>query len=192
MVGLVSSAMAPPAPAAVAPSSPVAAAAPGPTANPPVLKNPLLAQIEQGIEAKIKPESSGMYHSIVVASMKLAFDATTHASLVKGLQSSPDIIKNVSLVCAGIIGTVFHESKQDINKFLPAAVPAALTLMCQILDYAEQSKLVQLTPDNVAQCSTSTGSAVLRKFGIDKNQVNQAVAAGKNPPASAAPTSAGV
>ncbi len=176
MVGLVSSATAPAAPAPAEQSG-----------GQPQVTNPLLAQIEQGVESKIKPESAQMYHGIVAASMKLAFDPSTHSNLQKGLSSSPDMVKNISLICAGIVGTVYEQTKQDINKFLPVAVPAALTLMCNIMSYAEQSQMIQLNPDNVAQCASSTSSAVLNKFGINKDKVAQVVKAGQNTNAATPP-----
>lgn len=180
MAGLVSSAVAQPTAAISSATAAAPVTAPSAPATASTLSNPVLAQVEQGIESKVTPAVSQMYHSIVMASMKLAFDPSTHGSLIQGLKSSPDVSKNVSLICAGIIGTVFHQTKQDINKFLPGAMPASVTLMCQILNYAEKSGMIQVTPDVVAQCATATSSAVLRKFGVDKGKVAQVVAAGKS------------
>lgn len=170
MPGLISGATAP----APAPQAPAAAANPGNK-----LSNPLLQQVEDGIEAKVSPQSRQMYLSIVVASMKLAFDAKTHPLLVKGLQSTPDMPKNVALICAGMLGMVYKESKQKPEAFVPGAMLAAITLMCQILQFAEQSKMIQITPEVVSHCTAMTTQAVLTKFGIDKSQVKQAVDAGK-------------
>lgn len=182
MAGLISGAMTPSAP--VAPQAP---AAPQPqqgqnvpTANPGAhLQNPLLQQVETAIEAKVSPQSKQIYLSIVVATMKLAFDAKMHPMLVKGLKSSPDIVKNVSLICAGMVGMVYKESKQKPEVFVPGAVLASITLMCQILQFAEQSHMIELTPDVVSHCTAATTQAVLTKFGIDKDKVRQAVDAGK-------------
>lgn len=170
MAGLISGAMAPTA-------ATTQAASPAPAGAPPL--NPILQKVESGIEAKVSPQSKKMYMSIVVASMKLAFDAKTHPLLIKGLQSSPDMVKNVSLICAGMIGTVQSESKQDANAFVPAAVLASITLMCQILQFAEQAGMLQVTDDLAARCSAATTSAVLAKFGVDKAKVQQAVDSGK-------------
>lgn len=178
MAGLISGAMAP-TPAA-APVAPPAAPPAVPTANPgSKLSNPLLQQVESGIETKVPPQSKQMYLSIVVATMKLAFDAKTHPLLIKGLKSSPDMVKNISLICAGMVGMVYKESKQKPEAFIPGAVLAAMTLMCQILQFAEQSRMIEITPEVVADCTAATTEAVLAKFGIDKSKVKQAVDAGK-------------
>lgn len=171
MAGLISGATAPTPPAA----APAAGANPGSK-----LKNPLLQQVEDGIEAKVTPQTKQMYLSIVVATMKLAFDAKTHPRLVQGLKYSPDMTKNISMICAGMIGTVFSESKQKPEVFVPGAMLAAMTLMCQILQFAEQSRMIEITPEVVADCTAATTQAVLAKFGIDKAKMKQAVDAGKS------------
>jgi hypothetical protein len=175
MAGLIAGATAPtPAAAPVAPAAAPTGANPGSK-----LKNPLLQQVESGIEAKVSPQTKQMYLSIVVATMKLAFDAKTHPLLIKGLKSSPDMTKNIALICAGMIGMVYKESKQKPEAFVPGAVLAAMTLMCQILQFAEQSRMIEITPEVVADCTAATTEAVLAKFGIDKGKVKQAVDAGK-------------
>lgn len=182
MAGLIAGAMpqaaAPAAPAA--PMAPAATAPAAPMANPGAhLQNPILQQVESAVESKVSPQSKGMYLSIVTAAMKLAFDAKTHPQLLKGLQSSPDMVKNVSLICAGMVGIIYQQAKQQPEVFVPASVLASITLMCQILQFAEQSKMLQLTPDVVAHCAAATTNAVLAKFGIDKAKVHEAVSAGK-------------
>lgn len=139
------------------------------------LKDQTLNQIETGVEAKIPQQYQKMYQSIIVSAMDLAFNQKTHGQMMKGLQSSPDIYKNVSLICAGMLGTIYEQVKPDPNQFLPAAVPASINLMCQLLDFAQQAGMVKITPDQVAKCTNDTAQAVLRKFGVDGAKVRQAV-----------------
>lgn len=190
MAGLVSNAtQAPTDPAAAAAPQSAPAAAPSGAApavpqgveNPGSnLQNPSLNQIETGVEQKISPQYQQMYKSIILAAMDLAFSEKTHGQLLKGLQSSPDIAKNVSLIVAGMIGIIFQQAKQDPNVFVPAAMPAAIVIMCQILDFAEQSGMTKLTPEMIAQCTNLTSQAVLRKFGIDGKKLGAAVQAKGN------------
>ena len=101
MAGLVSNAMQQPA-APAQPQAAVGGAAPampqGVEQSGSKLANPALNQIETGVEAKIDQKDLQMYQSIVVACMDLAYGQKTHSLMLKGLQSSPDIYKNVSLV----------------------------------------------------------------------------------------------
>lgn len=190
MAGLVSTAMQPQAAQAAPVAQPQggAMAAPAAGAAAPAmpkgvenqgsnLQNQTLNQIEVGVEQKIGPEYQEMYKGIILAAMDLSFSEKTHAKLLQGLQSSPDITKNVSLIVAGMIGIIFDQSKQDPNKFVPAAMPASIVIMCQILEFAEQSGMVKLTPEMIAQCTNVTSQAVLKKFGIDGAKLRQAVEA---------------
>lgn len=190
MAGLVSTAMQPtpgqPAPAAQAGADPAASGAAAPAVPKGVenpgsnLQNPTLNQIETGVEQKIGPEYQDMYKSIILAAMDLAFSEKTHAQLLKGLQSSPDIAKNVSLIVAGMIGIIFQQSKKTADEFVPAAMPASIVIMCQVLEFAEQSGMTKLTPEMIAQCTNLTSQAVLRKFGIDGKKLGAAVQAKGN------------
>jgi len=186
MAGLVSSAMQPAAAPMAAPANAAAPTQSAPGGAAPAmpqgveqqgskLANPALNQIETGVEAKIAQKDLQMYQSIVVACMDLAYGQKTHQLMLKGLQSSPDIYKNVSLVCAGMIGMVFEQVKPDVNAFLPAAVPASVNLMCQLLEFAEKAGMIQLDDDGIAKCTDATVQAVLRKFGVDGGDIKQAV-----------------
>lgn len=143
------------------------------------LQNKILVQIEAGIDANITPRFREMYLLIVSSVNNMAFGQKTHPRLIEGLKFSPDISKNVSLICTGMVAVIYQESKPDTEVFLPAVVPASITLMCQILQFAEKSHMIELTPDVVAGCALATTNAVLAKFGIDKDKVRQAVDAGK-------------
>lgn len=174
------------APAAPAGQFPTGAEQPGST-----LKNPILNQIETEVEATLKPEQQRMYQGIMVAGMKLAFDPKTHPKLLEGLKSSPDMGKNISLVCVGIISMIFDQTKPDVNEFLPAAVPAVINLMCQIMEFAEGAGLVEVTPELTAAASSAAVKGLFKKAGIDDNMVKQAIEQGKQKqPGAAAPMGA--
>ena len=151
------------------------------------LKDSTLNQIETGVEKAIQPQYQQMYESNMVAAMDLAFNPKTHAQMVNGLKSNPDPYKSIPLVVAGMMGVIYEQAKPDPNVFLPSAIPASINLMCQLLNFAEQSGLTQIDPKKVADCTDATSQAVLRKFGIDGSKVRAAVsgdagAAPGNPP----------
>lgn len=183
-MGLISSGMTPQAapqaepqvePQAAAPAGnfPTGAENPGST-----LKNPILNEIETNLEQGIKPEHLRVYKGIMIAGMKLAF-GETHAKLLEGLKSSPDMSKNISLVSVGIVGMIFEQTKPDVNEFLPAAVPAVVNLMCQIMEFAESTGMIQVTPELAAECASGAVKALFRKAGIDDKMVKEAIESGK-------------
>lgn len=205
MAGLVSGAMAPQqaapmeeAPAAAAPQEAQGAApaddyqAPAGVEQPgSQLKNPELNKIETGVEEKLASENRKMYMSIVLAAMQLGFSKQSHDKLVQGLNASPDVLKNISLICAGMMGMIFQQVQPDPNQFLPSAIPASVTMMCQVMEYAEQTGMAKFDSAAIAKCTAMTTEAVLAKFGVNKAKIQEAAAAqGGQPPAQGAPAAA--
>lgn len=135
--------------------------------------NPLLTKIEQGIEAKIKPENKQAYTRIVIAGMKVMFDEKTHQMMSDQLKSSNDIVKNVAEGIAGLMMLLYKESKEKMP--MVAAIPASIVLMAKALDFAEKTMSVQITPDMLAKVTQATSEAVLLKFGITPEMVQDAV-----------------
>lgn len=142
------------------------------------LDDPLLKQAETSIEQAVPAEHRTMYESIVVAGMNVMFSPQTTHLMEQQLSMGGDLATNVSDGVAKLIMIVFNESKQDPNAFAPAAVLAAVTLLCQALDYAEQAHDAQVTPEMLAQATKMTQMKVLKSFGVTEDQVNQVAAAG--------------
>ncbi len=143
------------------------------------LNDPMLKQIEDGIEQAVPPEMKSMYQSIVVAGMNVMFSKETSNLMDQQLAVSDDVVANVSDGIAKLMMIIYNEAKQPADKFVPAAGLASLTLMCQFLDYAEQAKGVKLDETMIADCTKATTQKVLEKFGIKQDQVNQVIAAGQ-------------
>jgi hypothetical protein len=171
------------------------------TAGAPELQDPILKQIEDGIEAKVKPELKQLYQSIVTAAMSIMFGKETHALMQKRLASDPDITKAVSSAVADLIAGIYNKigarlPPDDKQKFLPAAALASVTLMCQMLDYAEKTGGAQVSEDMAGKCAQMTTSAVLQKFGVGPDKVQKAVqmaqAQQAGAPGGAAPPAQGV
>ncbi len=195
MAGLLNSqSMQPGAGAQPAPTSQGQLQQPGAQAGAPdkQLDDPLLIQTEQAIEQSVPPEHRQMFDSIVLAGMNVMFSKETSSLMEQQLDEGGDLASNVSDGVAKLIMIVFNESKQDINSFMPASVLAAVVLMCQALDYAEQTRGAQVTPEVVAMCTKQTQLKVLKTFGVSEEQVNQVAAAGMQQMGGAAQPQPGV
>lgn len=136
------------------------------------LDSPILKQIEAGIEAKVPPELRKAYLQAVVAGMELMFNEKTSKFIDERLQESDDIVGNVSKGIADLMILLYNESKQTME--IPAAMLAALTLMCQALDYAEQKFGTKITSEIAAACAKATTLATMQKFGITPDKLQQA------------------
>lgn len=143
------------------------------------LSDPILQQVEQGVEQSVPPEYQQMYQSIVLAGMNVMFSKDTAGLVDQQLQASDDVVKNVSDGVAKLIMIVFNEAKQPPEKFIPAAGMASISLMCQALDYSEQTQGVKVDETMVADCTKATTQKVLQSFGITPDQVNQVISAGQ-------------
>jgi len=177
------------------------------SAGMPKLQDPVLQQIETGIEAKVRPELKMLYQSIVTAAMSIMFGQATHGLMQKRLASDPDVTKAVSSAVADLIAGIYNKigpklPPQDKKNFLPAAALASVSLMCMMLDYSEKTSGARITDDMAAKCTQMTTSALLAKFGVGPDKVQKAMqlaqqkAAGGVPAApamaaAASPTGAG-
>lgn len=179
------------------PSTTKAAKASGAAPKAPALSDPILKQIEAGVESRVPPQLSSMYKSIVVAGMAVMFSKKTHNLMQKRLQSSNDIVGNVSTGISNLIAGISNEVIPKMPApakaaFIPAAVLASTTLMCQMLNYWEKTGGQTVTPQIAEGCVQATTRAVLQKFGIGQQQIQQAVQQGKqrggSQQANAAPT----
>lgn len=154
------------------------------------LNDPILKQIEQGIEEKIPPEMKDAYLSIVVSGMQVMFSKETSKLLEQSLSMSGDTVSNIATGISKLMILIYNEAAKT-EKTDPAtgkktggmdvrmAVPGALTLMCQALDYWESTKGGEVTPELAAACTKQTTMMTLKAFGITEDQVGKTIAAGQ-------------
>lgn len=143
------------------------------------LDDPILKQIETGIAQQVPADVKKMYDSIVLAGMKVMFSKETSDLMEQQLSASDDVVTNVSDGVAKLIMIVYNQSGQQVDQFAPAAGLAAITLMCQALDYWEQAMGGEVTEELAAQATQATMQKVLESFGITQDQVGQVIAAGE-------------
>ena len=135
--------------------------------------NPLIKQAMDAVVAKaVPPDQKEAYQRIVTAGMKLAFDKTTHDSIIKGLDESKDPIKDVAVGTVGILLIMEKESKGTMP--IPPMVPAGMTLVLHGLDYIEQTKGIKIDKaeiDNATQLFIETLSP---KIGLTPEVMKKA------------------
>ena len=162
------------APAAPMQTQPATAAPVQASANSmPSSSDPILKQIQDGIDAKVAPNLKRDYLAVIVAGMKIITDPKASARIVQKLRTTQNLPQDVSQGVANIMAVIANSSNGNIN--VPAAMPASIVLMCQVLDLAEKTAGLQLTPDLAAQCTKATADAVLEKFGATDQKVHAVV-----------------
>lgn len=141
------------------------------------LQDPILQQIEQGVEQAVPPDMKQGYNNIVNAGMAVMFSKGTSAMMDDQLQASPDIVANVSDGISKLMVMLYNESKGQMQ--IEAVGLAAVTLMAQALDYWEKSGGGQVTEEIVNEATKQTMTKTLEKFGITGDQLKQVIAAGQ-------------
>lgn len=160
---------------------------PSPQSSP--IQDPLLQQIVTSARAKCPPNLKTGYQQVMAASNKVLFSPETSQGVIKRLHMPGSLITNVSAGVANLMALLSNESKGAMS--FPAACLACVEVMAEVLDVAEKTMRVKVTPDIIAACTHATTTAVLEKFGVTQDKIDQAIQAGKAgkaQPAAAAPT----
>lgn len=141
------------------------------------VRDPLLRQTVANVERSLNPRTRASYDSTVAAGMTLIwsekFDAQRE-ELLNTIQGPDDIPAKVAKGIVKVISMIQNEvsSKQPI----PAAVPAAIVLMAQVLEYIEKKSRQDVTPEMIAQTTHLITQGIFSLFGI----TNETVEALKN------------
>ena len=159
------------------------------------IANVMLEQARQGFIDDVPPEKKQEYDSFVTAGMRVMLDPKTSKFMSDRLaRSNGDIVAAVSTGMADLMVMLYHQSKQALTADM--AIRVAFNLMTHALEIAEQSGDAQISKEVLEQCTQSTASAVAQKFGITKEQIDEAIAkaeqGGDQPPQHAVPQVQGV
>lgn len=126
--------------------------------------NPLLQKTEQSIEAKINPKDKPAYQRIVLAGMKIAFDQSTHSSLVQGLAQSQDPVHDVAI---GVVGLLLIMNKQAKGTMpVPPMILAGMTLVLHGLDFLQQAKGMNIGPNEIDTATKLYVQTISPKVGL--------------------------
>lgn len=146
----------------------------------------ILTEIQRGVEEKVSPQIRKSYMALTVTGMKIMFSESTGKRIMQKLQSSKDIVSDVSQGVANILAMVFNDVSQRMpqdqkEQLMAATMPASIMLMAQALDTWEKLTGETVTSELAAQCSSATTKAIMAKFEITPEKARQAVTRGQQP-----------
>ena len=132
------------------------------------LSNPVLQQIEQQIEAGLTPQTRADYMKIVVAGGHLA-NANNGAMLVQ-LSKAPDPIAAAAKGAVGLVLIMRKETQAPGKVPMPmkSAVPAAMTLMVNALDFISRSKIAPVGTPELERAVHIFTDYLFARMGITK------------------------
>lgn len=156
------------APAIAAPGT----AAPS-TAGSSSLENPLLQQMQNGLEAKLTPENRDDYNKVVVAGLHIALDRGANSFMAK-LHASPDPIGDCAKGAVALMLIMRKETRGAMP--LQAGIPAGVTLMLHGLDFIDHAGIVKIAEPELVRAITQFTNQLFWKLGISPEMLQKATA----------------
>lgn len=131
-----------------------------------------LQQIQTQIEAKLPPNDHDAYRRIVVAGMKVMFDESTFADIFNSFNAERPVPSLVN----GVLGLgVLLMKKSKGTMPVPAAIAAMNTLMLHAMDFLGKAGKLQITPELVAEATTTFLETVMQKMGMNQQTMGKIV-----------------
>lgn len=135
--------------------------------------NPTLAKTEAAITAKIPTKLKSAFSKAVTVGLKMMYSDQGSQVMKDQLNKSPDYARNVAEGAAKLVGEMFKQSKNTMP--IKIAMPAAVMLMCEGLDFLEKAGKVKVTPELVATATKYLSEFVLQLFGVSQDKLHQLV-----------------
>jgi hypothetical protein len=147
-------------------------ASPDPAASGQDSSDPVIAQVQDKVRQSIPPQFRVAVQKLVLAGQKIMYDPKTHHLMVQALQSDSDPAHAVGMGVTQLMTMMWVQSKGSIPP--PALIPAAILLVCEALDFCEQSKLLKPDNDMVGNAVQVVVSYMMQKMGIKPSDMAKA------------------
>ena len=137
-------------------------------------KDPLLNDMIDRLEAALPAQHKDDYQRIVVAGMKVLFSQDTGHLLDQGIAThKANLGRGVIDGTKKLIATLYQESGQRMS--VPMSVPAAITLMCFMLDHIESATGAKVDADMLGKMIQALTQEILGFFKIDQGQLAKGI-----------------
>lgn len=131
--------------------------------------NPMLAQAEEGIRAKVPQELQSSLEKIVHAGLTIMYSPNLTQQRNERIATSKDPAKEAGEGAARMISNLYQQSGKKLP--IPLVVPAAMIFAFEWLDLIAKTGKTQITPDLIAQTTKSVADAILPLMGITKEKL---------------------
>lgn len=133
--------------------------------------NQLLQQTEQQILSKAHPKLVPVIQQIVKAGKQVMYSESTRHMLLNQFKRGGDPAEVVGEAIAKLMGILWRESKGTIP--MQAAAPAAAMLLCEGMNFLEESGVLQVTPELLANSTKAMSANLLQLFGVSPERFQQ-------------------
>lgn len=124
--------------------------------------NPMLAQAEQGIQAKIPQDKQADFQKVIQAGLTIMYSPKLEQQRNANLANSKDPISDASQGASRLILNLYQQSGKKLTPDL--LIPAAIIFALEYLDLVAKAGKTQITPDMIAQVTQATVNSVLPLF----------------------------
>lgn len=138
--------------------------------------SPLLAQLEQKIEASVKPQFRKALSLLVQAGLNYTYSKANQKALqqrIKSVTNPPQDAGRAGVEVAGVM------HKQNNRIPMAVMVPGAMLLACEYLDLLSKAGKAQITPQTIAALANTVSHVALQAMNITPQQLDQMVSQGK-------------
>ena len=123
------------------------------------------------MESRVPPKLKNAFTRVVVAGMKFLFSDQTNGMVNEYLSGEGDPAKKLGEGVAGLMGTLYKESKGSMPGEI--MVPAGIQLLLEASEYAERANLIQVTPQILAGAIETFMYKVMGMAGLNPDQFDQ-------------------
>jgi hypothetical protein len=138
------------------------------------VKNKLLQQTEDAIEAGLAPDTRREYQRLVLAGMKAALKDGPKG-ILRNLPQSKDPVRDCAIGAVNVTFAMIKEAKGQVPE--KAVVPACYALMLHALDIAAGIGKVEITNQVIAQATKIATDRIFAASRISPQMLNKAAGA---------------
>lgn len=133
--------------------------------------NQMLAQAEQGVQSKVKPELRAGLDKVIQAGLTILYSPKLEEQRNQMIANSRDPAKDAAQGAARMVSNLYQQSAHKMPTDL--IVPAAMVFAFEWLDLVSKVGKLEITPDVIARTTREVGSAVLPLFGVTPDKLTQ-------------------
>lgn len=130
-------------------------------------------QIREQLRNNVPPDMREAYDKVVVAGMKFMFDEKTHQYAIEALQGDGDPAEKLGKGVAQLMGILAERSQGAFPEHL--IIPAGIELVMHAAEFAQESGMMELTPDTLGNAIQIFVFSVFEMAGMGQEQVMQAI-----------------
>lgn len=139
--------------------------------------NEILKKTQAALMEQADPRLKKPIEQTVEVGRKVLYSEGTQAMVAEELKRATDP-EAIGAGVAKLLAVLYNQAKKDLKQNglpMQVAIPAAMLLLCEVLDLLEEAGRVQVDAAFLAECTSAAGSAILQMFKATPDVIQQFV-----------------